>query len=171
MTGNATGTVSGRVIGSVIGPGRLERAKELQAAGFVHVTGLPTCNYYDDANRACNVAAARALARHGINNGVDPDATTSIGEERYTIQAYRRSLGHCDYNNGKFVVVTPDGEVWLGTGAAAKTDVHEKYVSGRGAHVPCSNGESIEMHLLLERVADPYSDCHGSHSPIPQIRD
>ena len=149
------------------------RAKELMAAGFVHVTGLPACNYWEDAGRAAAVAVAKALDRYKIveAGGADPNAFVTIGETKYVIQAERRWLGHSDYNNGVGVIVTHDGEVWIGTSMMACGGVRCKYGPRQGAFVPCSNGESIPMHLLMERVANPYSDCDGKHSPAPAIKE
>lgn len=161
MTGNAAGKHV------TISPERPERAKELMAAGFVHVTGLPTINQHDLAVYLCRTAEVAVLKRYKIvEDGVEPNYP-----EEHVIQASKCSLGHCDYNNGKTVIVTGDGEVWLAVGGARGSDVRCKYALVQGAFVPCSNGEEVPMHLLLERVANPYSDCHGSRSPIPQIRD
>lgn len=137
MTENATETED-RVIGTVT-PKQLLRAKELQAARFVHVTGLPNSNY-------------------------EPN-----GDGHVTIQAHRAHLGHHDYNNGKTVVITEDGEIWLRAGSGS---VDSRWCpNGVGAYVPCSNGEEVPTHLLLERVLDPYSDCDGLYPFVPFIRD
>jgi hypothetical protein len=133
MTANATGWTTKLTLSAE----KIARAKELVAAGFVHVTGLPTYNF---------------------------------GRPQYVIQATMDQLARFDYNNGKGVIVTVDGEVWLAVGSQLSTDVTNKYAGRSGAIVPCSNGEEVPMHLLLERVANPYSDCNGSHSPIPEIR-
>lgn len=168
MLGNASGIVSGRVIGTVISPERLERAKDLQKAGFVHVTGLPARNGHAWCTYVARMAEIDALKRHQIisDGGVhDPKAP-----EPCVIRASRQTLGHYDHNNGKVVLVTDDGEVWLAVGGALAGGVHMKYATSGGVFVPCSNGEEIGLHHILERVLDPYSDCHGSHSPIQEIQ-
>lgn len=166
MTGNAAGIVSGRVIGTIITPDRLERAKKLQAAGFVHVTGLPCINRPEMSCYLHACGATEALARRGL---VDDDAKP-VRPKAEIIVPHLRWLGRSDYNNGKAVIYTEDGEVWLGTGKALNSGLHHVCCpKGSGAYVPCSNGEEIAMHLLMERVADPYSDCHGHHSPIQEI--
>ena len=84
--------------------------------------------------------------------------------EETLIQARYCDFGYWDSNKGKIVVVTKDGEVWL----AAHTADTARIASGNtGIYVPCSNGETIHMSLLLERMADSYSDCGGRYSPIP----
>ena len=124
---------------SVVPAEVLEVAKELQAAGFVHVTGLPMWNIHVKE------------AGHVI------------------IQADARQLGRCDYNNGKTVVILPTGEVWLRAGIAPAS--YTRWCQNKGsAFVPCTNGEQIEMGLLLRRVADPYDNIHGKYPATPQIK-
>lgn len=112
----------------------------LQRAGFVHVTGLETSD-------------------SAVGRGY------RIGESLRFDQ-----VGHWDYNNGLTVVVTPGGELWLTSGqiGAGMYDLgleetsegrilRELCPNGRGAFVPCSNGEHVSMHDLLLRVRDPYA--------------
>lgn len=115
-----------------------ERTQELREAGFVHVTGLHLYN--------------------------------TPGEELQTIQPYRSNLGQYGQNNGKIVAITEDGEVWLrGGGWTNVENVIRRYCPrGGGAFVPCTNGESVGMGALLERVADPF-DTHAG-DPIPKIK-
>ena len=117
---------------------RKARSEELRAMGFVHVTGMMT---YDAGGT----------------------------REGYRIEADKSGLGRWDYNNGKTVVVTVDGEVWLRAGGDYGIGLPNPYAKfcprGSGAFVPCSNGEQVAMHQLLQRVADPYSDCHGHADP------
>jgi len=80
--------------------------------------------------------------------------------DKYEIQADPERVGRWDYNNGTFVVVTTDGEVWIGRCPASTSDHNRLTLScpnGQGAFVPCSNGERIGMHDLLDRLADPDS--------------
>lgn len=149
------------------------RAKELQAFGFVHVTGLPTHSPHDDAQRAANFARAEALA--SVGHGKRPEGFIALGEVRYFIQAHQRSLGRHDYNNGMSVIVTPDGEVWLRAGgdyygAMGENPYFKFCPNGGGAFVPCSNGEQVRMHHLLRRVANPYDDIHGEYPPEPHVK-
>jgi hypothetical protein len=96
-------------------------------------------------------------------NGSNPDP----------IQAHKAHLGCWDYNNGKLVVVTVDGEVWLGVAIAnfrCCPSHREICPHGQGAFVPCSNGEELSTHSLLRRLASPYDDLNGECSPVPQIK-
>ena len=94
-----------------------------------------------------------------------------FGRPNYVIQAHQSELGCWSHNNGKVVVVTPDGEVWLGIWGGHSCPLSKFCPNGIGAFVPCSNGEQIPMLLLLTRVKDPYSNCQGDYSPIPCPRD
>lgn len=85
------------------------------------------------------------------------------------VQAHKNELGHHDTSNHKAVIVTEDGEVWLGDESALKSTIQWKCAIYQGASVPCSHGEIIDMGLLLDRIADPYSDCGGLYSPVPVI--
>ena len=122
---------------------RRERAATFAEGGLIHVTGL--------------------IAYRPCGDG-----------EGYEIQARRGQLGKWGGNNGVVVLVTGDGEVWLASGSAFEKVRGKATINcpnGFGAYVPCSNGEVISMHDLMARVADPYGDIHGRHSPIPKIRD
>ena len=135
--------------------------------GLIHVTGLPTVSGF-------------------------------FGEKReYVIQAQSNWLGKWGINNGLFVAITEDGEVWLGDHKVAKWSPHvsmmgtveevvdqllqkggpteferilrEVCLNGKGAGVPCSNGEYINGSLLLMRLADPATDCYGFYPSEPRI--
>jgi hypothetical protein len=136
-------TVSGdgKIIGALTDPERLARAEEFRKAGFVHVTGLPVIGHLDDLR----------------------------GRE-WCIQARSCQLGRTDCNNGKIVVVTPDGEVWLASSTNNTLDFANAFNTEGGAFVPCSNGESVHMNFILERIADPYWNCHGRYLSAPQPR-
>ncbi|MDD4082102.1 MAG: hypothetical protein PHD05_01815 [Sphaerochaetaceae bacterium] len=134
----------GRKIVYQVGIRRLSRAEELRKAGFVHVTGLPVTH---------------------------PGDTGQPGDEEHLIQASCRNLGRADANNGKVVIITTEGEVWLAINCQATRDTATRFAKDEGAFVPCSNGESIQMYLLLERIVDPYSDCGGQYTAIPDPKE
>ncbi|MEK7100620.1 MAG: hypothetical protein AAB921_00805, partial [Patescibacteria group bacterium] len=104
----------------------------LRAVGFVHVTGL---RY-----------AAGSFA-----------AGTLVQTPRPV------ELGRWDSNNGVEVIVTPGGEVWLAMYTCdhrldreqVRLTINSFAPNGQGAHVPCSNGESLNMHEVLKRHANP----------------
>lgn len=106
-----------------------EERKVLQYAGFVHVTGLQT---YDNT-----------------------------GKEKYAIGELitENCLGKWSHNNGHTVVVTTGGETWLRVGDPDDGSIEEVKKmfapNGRGAFVPCSNGEKVGESQLLARVANP----------------
>ncbi len=112
---------------------------ELARYGFVHVTGLPT--------------------RRGI-------------EDEQIIWARPDQYGRYEGNNGMEVAITVDGEVWLRSVPNRKTEdpsvletLKKLCPNGTGAFVPCSNGEAIPSHMVLERISDPLSDHYGLYSP------
>ncbi|OGZ69651.1 MAG: hypothetical protein A3D35_00320 [Candidatus Staskawiczbacteria bacterium RIFCSPHIGHO2_02_FULL_34_9] len=117
------------------------RTRTLSAAGFVHVTGLMTYNGHGSSLR--------------------------------TIQPNRQQLGRCDRNNGTMVLVTEDGEVWLRDSSISSMEVDDTIdlyaPNGSGAYVPCSNGESLGTHAMLERIVDPFDNRSGN--PVPEIQD
>lgn len=90
-------------------------------------------------------------------------------DESRKIQAFQvRELGHYDYNNGKVVAYTLNGEVWLASSEVLSKEgidaaLAELCPSGRGAFVPCSNGESVEWSQMLARVADPCWEGYPGH--------
>ncbi len=100
--------------------------------GFVHVTGLPT------------------------NRGAD------TCEDRIEADNFRH--GRHDYNNGVMVVITHDGEVWIRHASDNRATETAEFMAlldrlcpnGKGARVPCSNGESIPFHAVMTRISDPY---------------
>ncbi len=136
----------------------------LEKFGFVHVTGL-TC-----VNR---------LPEHS----------------EHVIHARQHELGRWDVNNGMFVAMTTEGEVWLAK-CGEKNRLPNRYLdpkgtnlkdflstpeadfekvlrelcpNGEGVGVPCSNGHTIDGHLIMGRLADATEDFCGLHSPEPVI--
>ena len=81
------------------------------------------------------------------------------GRDSYRIQARRQDLGRSGYNNGKYSIITSDGEVWLGATTFPQEDDLDE----------CSNGEQLCTHSLLRRIANSYDDVGCDYSPIPQI--
>ena len=115
--------------------------------GFVHITGLP---YRDLALK-------------------DDDGLPLEG----TIQPSRSELGRWDRNNGKMVVVTIWGEVWLSTSDEFDVPALEDICpNGREAFVPMSNTDVIDPHCLLHRVyRQNWSGPGDEFSPVPKFRD
>jgi len=103
----------------------------LQKAGYVHVTGLEV----------------RMLT---FTPGVKSEI---IGEK-----LREDEKGHWDSNNGKTVIITAGGEIWL---AVNPKELDEEILkrlcpNGRGAFVPLSNQERpASIHDFLARVANP----------------
>lgn len=68
-------------------------------------------------------------------------------------------LGTWNYNNGKFVIVTRGGEVWLADGAVTQRDLQDLLdrlcPAEPAGPVPCSNGEKIDSDDLIARLTDP----------------
>lgn len=150
---------------AVVSHERLVRAKHLAMVGFVHVTGLPTQRSDTWTHYVCEMTKIEMVKTHRIKG-----VSTQVPKhpEPVIIQASRDHWGHHACNNGKIVLITEDGEVWLGTGGVDLKAVRE-YAPEPGAYVPCSNGDEVGMHLVLERVSDPYSDCNGAYSPFVSI--
>lgn len=107
-----------------------EERLALATNGFLHVTGL--------------------VEEHPLHQTGD----RYIGENLPA-----RFLGHWDQNNGKIVLVTLGGEVWLRSCGGEPVDasfLRTLAPNGRGGvYVPCSNGESLEFNVILHRLADP----------------
>lgn len=108
-----------------------EEREKLRQLGFVRVDGL---NAYGNA----------------------------VGEEGYVIKTTAGHEGRHDYNNGVIVLNAVGGEVWIGIqNADSNRDGQILAIltvlcpNGRGAFVPCSNGEAVAMSHLLDRFADP----------------
>lgn len=91
------------------------------------------------------------------------------GNEPEPIQARSCDLGRHDTNNGKMVIYTLDGQVWLKDGYDIdQALLHQLCPNGRGAFVPLSNSEEVSVGYILRRVADPYCDFGGS-SQVPVV--
>jgi hypothetical protein len=150
----------------------LERAEDLRRDGWIHITGLPLVDYFRDATEVAGpIFEAKALSRFRIPTGdVDPNQPIVIGKHRRTVQTFRLDLGFFGANHGKAVLVTEDGEVWLSVVSVLKKDAHKKYAKPGHAYVFCSNTEQIPLHLIMMRVENPYCDCNGHHSPVPDIQ-
>lgn len=73
-------------------------------------------------------------------------------------------LGRFQSNNGKLVMVTIGGEIWLAMSIEkpyffAQSELgRELCPRGQGAFVPCSNGEYLHFTDMLARLADPDYD-------------
>jgi len=119
--------------------------KVLREAGFVHVTGLP------------------------IVRSSNPDVTVGF------VCANEDQLGRYDSHDSEVVLVTLDGQVWLGSTNALMNLNGSGIFSflcpnGDGALVPCSNGGMIRREHLLERVANSYSNIAGNYPAAPNVR-
>ena len=112
----------------------------------------------------------RKLVDLGFVNVTGLPTQSMPNEPGEPIQAQRSQLGKHDYNNGKMVVVTEDGEVWLRGGHLDPSLLGDICPKGNGAFVPCTNGESINGSYLLERVANPFCTCSEQFSPVPKIK-
>lgn len=116
----------------------------LKAFGFVHVTGLPARRWK---------------------------------EPEVIISADAHDWGRRCGNNGMEVAITVDGEVWLraippfGSEDGVRFDETVKVLCpNRGdAFVPCSNGESLQSHMLFKRVSNPFWDSEGSYPAEPRL--
>lgn len=80
----------------------------------------------------------------------------------YEIKAVVDQLGRWDANNGRLVVVTEGGEVWLAFHPGTenfwqklKAVTDELCPRGQGAFVPCSNGEALSWYDTMQRLSNP----------------
>jgi len=115
-------------------------------------------------------ARARRLMEAGFVHVTGLPKHFGDEERENLIQAASDQKGHWDSNNGRVVVITQEGEVWLAALTASTGETAAAIAPKSGAYVPCSNGETIHMCYILNRLADPYSDCRGRYSAIPQPR-
>lgn len=111
-------------------PTTREERKLLQEVGFVHVTGMEACG-------------PEAKNSYVIGENIKPD-----------------EYGCWNRNNGKTTIITTGGEVWLRGGAFERNEAMEAVMNkfaphGKYGFVPLSNGEVVDQHLLLCRIADP----------------
>jgi len=122
-----------RSFSEVVQSTNTEERGYLRTAGFVHVTGLRyTAGSLNSGGKLVPTPRPVELGRHGSNNGVD-------------------------------VIVTPGGEVWLAmftSGSRLDTEqvrltVRTFAPNGPGAHVPCSNGETLSMRDVMKRHGNP----------------
>lgn len=106
-----------------------EERSELAKAGFVRVDGLPLY-------------------------GIDGKQTVIIGASLRASE-----LGRHDANNGKMVIVTLSGEVWLSSVIDRWYPVENLLrwhcPRGEGVWVPASNGEKFCERHLWRRFANP----------------
>ena len=105
--------------------------KRLRDNGFVHITGL---GVYERPGGTC--------------------ANYNVGEK-----LTNQDLGKWNRNNGRMVIVTIGGEIWL-SGEPTNLPqliplLRELCPNGQGGFVPCSNGEEIATFLFLQRSQDP----------------
>lgn len=118
----------------------------LRMNGFVHVTGLKV--------------------------------TTRSGDDEYVIGEHPHfKCGHWDRNNGKLAVVTKEGEVWIRSTVSPEREgkletaplqglIQMAAPNGQGAFVPLSNGEEVDFHLFLARIADPDYGIEYEQEPV-----
>lgn len=99
------------------------------------------------------------LAKHGFVRVDGLRCSSPVRGDEYLIKPEPGNTYRWDTNNGKVVVVTPKGEVWLSAGTDITSIATEMVRSDegleRGMFVPCSNGEEISMGDLLNRLKDP----------------
>ncbi|OHA62932.1 MAG: hypothetical protein A2556_00670 [Candidatus Vogelbacteria bacterium RIFOXYD2_FULL_44_9] len=107
------------------------------------------------------------LTKGGFVNvtGLLPFGGTSSGGEIQVTDP--NDFGRFGSNKGKSVIVTPQGEVWLGTHLPESDILAKLCPRGEGARVPCSNGQYLTTFHLLHRLRDPYCSFGGSYSPKP----
>jgi len=105
----------------------------LRSLGMIHVTGLPL--HFGDGN--------------ALNGRI--------------ISSHRRDWGKYDTNNGMLVAILETGEVFLSTFVNELIcEVEQVCTKGKGAGVPCSNGEMVFGYHLLARSVDPMWHGNGS---------
>ena len=103
-----------------------EEHQVLKKAGFIHLTGI------------------------GYRFNMKDDI------ERIGAKLNERQLGKYGENNGKCVVITTGGEVWLKSGRLPGKIAERFCPNGGGAFVPLSNCEYINYNDLLDRIADSH---------------
>lgn len=86
------------------------------------------------------------------------------------IQAGEHEFGHWCTSDGRTVVVTIEGEVWIRDGIADKDILTEVCPKGSVAFLPCSRGETIPFHHVLGRIANPRHDFDGDFPADPKPR-
>lgn len=115
-----------------------EDREALRSNGFVHVLGL---------------RAHHSVDRHRTRDDYVIGAKLSADE-----------VGKWDTNNGKIVLITTGGEVWL-RATIGSLDIilglcKRLCPKGKGAFVPLSSGEEVSNHNLLKRVVNPYDNLN-----------
>lgn len=110
-----------------------EARKLLGEQGFINVTGLTARSPYTGE-------------QYQLGEKLPSTERGRFGEQTFGEQA------------GRVVIITNDGEIWLGAG---KITPHREVLirklcpRGNGAWVPCSNGDHLFADELLERASNP----------------
>jgi hypothetical protein len=115
-----------------------EDVRDLRTAGFVHITGLV----------------------HYSRNGMKQQYR--VGEN---LQEDEKGIYHS--NNGMMVVITTGGEVWLRSrqDKEPSKEMLNRICPNQGsAYVFLSNADTIDVHDILDRVANPYCGLSIPHS-------
>jgi hypothetical protein len=112
-----------------------------------------------ESKMATTAEQRKRLALAGM---VRVDGLTANHPDGHTsqIEVRRGEAGAWARNNGKFVINTLDGEVWLGDDHCPETarqqwKLSQELCLAGGAWVPCSNGDYIFTNHLLRRLANP----------------
>jgi hypothetical protein len=107
------------------------------------------------------LARAQVLQNAGFLNVTDlpvraPDYTTRL------IVVAPEWLGHWTVQRGQLILVTPDGEIWIGYAeVAAKMGLHLRFCPNGEADFDIhTEDEGIFIHHIALRRKDPYAYCN-----------
>ena len=120
-------------------------------------------------SKSANTELAKELSSVGFVH-VTGLPTTGYGP----IQAYRESLGKFT-DRTTSVLVTNDGEVWIGHNGSSQIAMCAKHAIRAD---DCSLLKLLavtmsvaDMGYILMRMANPYENCYNVYSPVPEIKD
>jgi hypothetical protein len=77
------------------------------------------------------------------------------------VQSEIEQLGHWSERRGEIIIVTPDGEVWLGFAVNMDTGARLKFCpEGEGEFDFHTEGEGFLFTDYFARKENPYVECH-----------
>lgn len=110
-------------------------------------------------NKETSPEVREGLAATGFVR-VDGLTVVDISGKSFEIKRMEPECCRWDGNNGR-IAIAINSEIWLGASSNVnaimrrRSELAKELGLERGLWVPCSNGEKLNGHDILERLADP----------------